>query len=483
MTAAVLLLALTLTDEQFTRGMALARAGRLDEARAALENGWRAAPSDKRFPIELAGLAYVARDHSRAKRLLHRALEIDSADLYANDFLGTLYFLEENYEAALKYWNRAGKPALSRVSIDGARSETLVRRAIPAIEGEPLSREAWETARARLAALLDGAPHRLGLATENGRDYELQLVRLERPRWAEAAAMFSGVPYRTLYPQLHDAGSQSVHLDGLVRWDTFARRADLAVSGPVAANPKWLWQLRAGVRREVWNLGGGGDRLLSRLEGGASLRSIPSGRFQWTTGVDLVRRADASSIAGYWLQPVIGAQYAPLLLPERRLSLTLAGSAAVARAFNPESARFARFQAGADLRWRPRLTLDLRHRLRFGTVAGEAPFDELFQLGLDRDHDLRLRAQRNRRDGKKGVGPLGSSFALSNFDLSQSLLRRPFLTIEAGPFLDAARAAGHWRTATGVQLRLRPLPGLTVGLSCGWDLRSAKPVLFPETLR
>ncbi len=482
MTATILLLVLALTNGQFTRGMALARAGRLDEARTALENGWRAAPLDKRFPIELAGLAYVARDHSRAKRLLRRALEIDSADPYANDFLGTLYFLEENYEAALKYWNRAGKPALSRVFIDGARS-ALLRRGVPAIEGEPLSRESWETARTRLAALLEGAPHRLGLATENGKDYELHLVRLERPRWAEAAAMFSGVPYRTLYPQLHDADSRAVHFDGFVRWDTFARRADLAASGPVAANPKWIWQLRAGARREVWNLGAGGDLLLSRFEGGATLRSIPSGRFQWTTGVDLVRRENPSSIAGYWLQPVIGVQYAPLLVPEHRLSLTLAGSAAVARAFNPGNARFARFQAGADLRWRPRLTLDLRHRLRFGTVAGEAPFDELFQLGLDRDHDLRLRAQRNRMDGKKGAGPLASSFALSNFDLSQSLLRRPFLTIEAGPFLDAARAAGHWHTAAGVQLRLHPLPGLTVGLSCGWDLRSARPVFFPEPLR
>jgi hypothetical protein len=107
----------------------------------------------------------------------------------------------------------------------------------------------------------------------------------------------------------------------------------------------------------------------------------------------------------------------------------------------------------------------------------------LFQLGLDRDHDLELRAHPNRRDGKKGAGPLGSAYALSNFDLSRTLVRRPFLNLEGGPFFDFARAAGHWHSATGIRIGLRPLPGVTLALSCGWNFQSAKPVIFPETFR
>jgi len=96
-------------------GMALARLERLDEARAALEAGWRKDPRDKRFPVELAGLAYKRHDFSSAARYLHRALRLDPADRYANDFLATIYFLRHNLDAALPYWNRAGKPRIEQI--------------------------------------------------------------------------------------------------------------------------------------------------------------------------------------------------------------------------------------------------------------------------------------------------------------------------------------------------------------------------------
>ena len=52
---------------------------------------------------------------ARPEHDLHRALQLDPKDEYANEFLATVYFLEGNLEAALKYWNRVGKPQIAEV--------------------------------------------------------------------------------------------------------------------------------------------------------------------------------------------------------------------------------------------------------------------------------------------------------------------------------------------------------------------------------
>src|SRR4029077_3490820 len=72
-------------------------------------------PGEKRFPIELAGVAFQQKKHGEARCDLHLALPLDPKDAYANEFLATIYFLEGNLEAALKYWNRAGKPEIVEV--------------------------------------------------------------------------------------------------------------------------------------------------------------------------------------------------------------------------------------------------------------------------------------------------------------------------------------------------------------------------------
>ncbi|HZE80311.1 MAG TPA: tetratricopeptide repeat protein, partial [Candidatus Polarisedimenticolia bacterium] len=91
-------------DLDYYYGVALAHLQRWEEASRALSAGQRLAPNDKRFPIELAGVAFKQKNYGEAKRDLHRALRLDPKDAYANEFLATIYFLEGNLEAALKYW-------------------------------------------------------------------------------------------------------------------------------------------------------------------------------------------------------------------------------------------------------------------------------------------------------------------------------------------------------------------------------------------
>src|SRR5690348_13470513 len=105
-------------DLDFVEGLALARLERWKEAEAAFEAGRRKSPHDSRFLVELAGVAYKQQDFPAAKRDLRAALRITPKDDYSRDFLGTIYFLEGNLEAALKYWNGVGKPRLRHVAAD-----------------------------------------------------------------------------------------------------------------------------------------------------------------------------------------------------------------------------------------------------------------------------------------------------------------------------------------------------------------------------
>src|SRR2546422_5219343 len=99
-------------DLDFYYGTALARLARWKEAEQVFKAGERLAPSDPRFPEELAGVAFKQRHYPQATRHLRRAIRLAPNNSYANDFLATVYFLEGNLEAAVKYWNRVGKPSI-----------------------------------------------------------------------------------------------------------------------------------------------------------------------------------------------------------------------------------------------------------------------------------------------------------------------------------------------------------------------------------
>jgi len=94
--------------------MSLARLQRWDEAAQALAAGQRKAPLDKRFPVELGGLAFARKNLREATKNLDRALKLDRSDRYAIDLLASVYFLENNLEAALQYWNCIGKPYIEQ---------------------------------------------------------------------------------------------------------------------------------------------------------------------------------------------------------------------------------------------------------------------------------------------------------------------------------------------------------------------------------
>jgi Flp pilus assembly protein TadD len=106
-------------DLDFVAGLAFARLERWKDARNALETGHRKSPNDPRFLVELAGVSYKQKEFGIAKRDLRAALPLDPRDTYTQEFLGTLYFLEGNLEAAVAS-RRASPVAKNTARIPGA---------------------------------------------------------------------------------------------------------------------------------------------------------------------------------------------------------------------------------------------------------------------------------------------------------------------------------------------------------------------------
>ncbi len=70
-------------DLNFDYGLALAHLERWQDARAALMAGWRQCPQQKRFAVELAGVAFQQKRYQEAAAWLKRALQLDPEDEYA----------------------------------------------------------------------------------------------------------------------------------------------------------------------------------------------------------------------------------------------------------------------------------------------------------------------------------------------------------------------------------------------------------------
>src|SRR5207247_6849665 len=93
-------------------GTALAHLERWPQAHQAFQAGEKSLPLDERFPLELGGVDFKQKHYAEAAMHLRRALHLAPQDSYANEFLATVYFLQGNLEAAVKYWNRVGKPKI-----------------------------------------------------------------------------------------------------------------------------------------------------------------------------------------------------------------------------------------------------------------------------------------------------------------------------------------------------------------------------------
>ncbi|MGH9436152.1 MAG: hypothetical protein ACRD06_09155, partial [Terriglobia bacterium] len=451
----------------YYRGMALARLARWKEARSAFLRGWRKAPRDKRFPSELAGVAFSQKNYSAAKSYLKCALKIDPHDAYAANFLATTHDLDGNLPAALKYWNRIGQPHIREILINPQPrlNPVLLNEAFTFSPDATLEANLWQTTQARLSALGIFTRPRVNLQPLPDGQFDAEFVPNERNGWGNStleglASLLRGVPYDTVYPTFFNLHQSAMNLASLLRWDPQKERIYAALEAPIQNSARWRYRIYLDGRRENWNLTNTfygsatpvTNMQMEKIEGGAEVEAISSGKLSWTTGVDLsgrsFRRAPLSYPSAAFFTNGFALEYRArvrgLLLdaPERRFTLESTAAAKLGKLYARSSSPFLQGEAGLRAHWYPRARGDdyeMTARLRGGKTWGAPPFDDLFILGLERDNDLWLRGHIGTADGKKGSAPLGRDYALFNWDDFKTLFENGLLSLRLGPFLDSGK--------------------------------------------
>jgi hypothetical protein len=504
-------------DLYFYYGTALARLERWEEARVAFESGLRANPKDSRFPTELAGVAFKQKKYNEAETWLRRALELAPDDSYANDFLATIYFMRGNVEAALKYWNRAGKPMLESVSSEPTphTKPVLLDRAFTFSPASTLRLRDLLTTEARIRQLgVFPTSHFELQAREDGK-FDLVFRNFERNgcgsnKWECLLLVFGGTPAQTVNFDYFNVRRDAINFHSLFRWDAEKRRVLTQLDTPLAGMAKWHLRLDTDLRNENWSIRSsfsGPAPLLAALNlkreaARVEFTDAVSGRWRWFEATEFSNRSYNNVLAGNLLTPqlltggaqlkqTLGADVTLLHFPERRLIVESGGALEVARLWSGNGRDFAKFSGTLRLHWFPQHTGDkyeFEHTVRVGETLGSPPFDELFMFGVLGDSALPVRAHIATRDGKKGSAPLGRNYFLSNWDVTRNFSPISLLKLKVGPFVDAGKitdrdaafASHEWLWDTGIQAKLQVF-GFGVTLSYGRDLRSGRNALLADT--
>lgn len=497
------------------RGLSLAHLQHWDEAQAAFEASLARNPGDARLMVELAGLAYRKKDFTTAKTYLRHALLVKPADEYANNLLASIYFLEGNLEAALKYWNRIGKPQFSdlRFQPQPRLKPILLDDAFAFQRGSVWQREQYLKTRAQLDQLGVFQTRRFGLEANSDDTFDLVFESTEKPGWRgspwiAAAGLLSGLPYLTVYPEFPNIGGSATQWNSMFRWDDEKRRVISELTGPLKDNPAWRYRVHVDLRNENWDLTNtllpatpaAAGVNLEKASMGVDIESMPNASWNWSLGPIFSYRRMRNALGlpegaapfftGGSNLGLEGSVWRVLLrYPERRFTLDGRVTGEAGTFFTAPLGRYTKLNGDLDSRWLPRARGDdyeTRVRLRSGGTFGEVPFDELYVLGFDRDTDLWMRGHPGLIAGQKGNAPLGREYVLLNSEVDKILYHAPFVTFRAGPFLDTGKVydpsgyfgSPRWMWDTGIQLRIRVLGSFEFVLGYGKDLRSGRNSFF-----
>jgi hypothetical protein len=497
----------------YYHGIALANLGRWEEARVAFLAGNRLAPGDERFPIELGGVAFKQKRYTEAAGWLRRGLRLKPANPYATDFLATIYFLQGNLEAALKYWNQIGKPQVGPLQIEpGLRTDpVLLDSAFALAPNGMMSLQDLLTTRARVKGLEVFPTFTFHLNAREDGKFDAAFAARERNGFGNSKletllSMFRGAVYQTIYPEYFNIGGSAINITSMLRWDTQKRRALVSLSAPLRSNSKYRYSAGVDLRNENWDV----PELLSSpapVLGEFNLRksavnvditAFPEAGWSWSVGGEFSRRdyrsilishGDPQNVLlnGYELKQTARLDAGLWRAPERRFESTLHISSDTATIWSSPKHTFERLQTSLVTRWLPRMTGDdyaIQHQVRIGGIFGRPPLDELYMLGLERDNDLWLRSHIGSRDGRKGNALPGRRYFLSNWEIDKTLYDSGVLNVKLSPFVDIAKVgsfvnhgSSKWLWDVGVQAKFRAL-GVGFTMVCGKDVRTGNNVFY-----
>jgi Tetratricopeptide repeat len=506
-------------EQYFYRGLALSRLQRWELARQAFEAGRKIAPTDPRFPRELAGALFQLKQPREAKDSLQKALKLNANDAYAQDFLATLYFMEENLEAALKYWNPSHKPVVDQI-VSGPQPRLkadILDRAFAVAPASQLLVEDFRDTQAWLDHLEIFPNYRFELRPKPGEQFDLLFYPIEKNGLGKKSdrifSVVRGIPSLTARFDLFNLKGQAINLESRVRFDAQKRRAFSEISAPLGGRPSWRGRFYVDARKENWDLSRSyqrvaplpGDLRLRRLAAGFELNNRVNWNWEWKAGFELSYRdfrnlPSVSPESSGLFTPGVALKYMASVdkklwrVPEHRFTLQSSACLEAGKLFRGGSQQFTKLHGSLEAEWFPQAKGDdylVTARFRAGRADGRLPFDELFIFGLERDNDLWLRGHIATEDRKRGSGFLGQDYLLWNWEIEKRIYQNSFLDLRLGPAVDTGRiydkdhnfGSGVWLADLSILLKARFRKGVTIIFSYGKDLQTGRNATYTTTSR
>src|SRR5438093_3734819 len=246
-------------DAYLYLGIAYTAMKEYQKAEDTLKEGSQRYPQDPRFHNQLADFYLVNNDREAAKSELRRTLVIDPTNNYASDLLATINMSEGAVQAALRSWNKSGRPVINDILHNYYLTFGLwvVRDAVAFHPAGVLRYDEWKTTESRLLETENFA--NVGLEVEPTRvpDQYNAIVRTTRNRttWSDFLfGLLKGAPVETSYADLWNIGNSGVNINGYYRWDTNRRRIEGRLKIPLPWPGLFHLELGNSWRAERWDV-------------------------------------------------------------------------------------------------------------------------------------------------------------------------------------------------------------------------------------
>jgi hypothetical protein len=452
-------------DTYLYLGIAYGHMKEYEKAQEVLIQGSAHYPDDARFHNELAGVHLANNDVDTARSDLERALSVDPTNDYASDLLATIDMSQGEVQAALRFWNKSGRPVIDDIMHNYYLTfgSWVVRKAVAFHPAGVLRYGEWKTTESRL------------LETDNFTNVGIEIEPTRVPEQYNAVVrtttktnmisdvvfgLFKGLPAATSYFDLWNIGNSGLNFNSSYRWDADRRRAEGRLKAPLPLGGLFQVEIGDAWRSERWDAT---SSIRSEHQSKArfnykanSLRlrvkHIPYYRFEIAGGFEYRNRAASGSLPELGTDSRNTAKFTvetDLRFADDRYQnrLHLEGFAA-----RPSVLGDMHFSGGiTEFHNRFTISKDTRTALdwslRAATARGRLPFEDYFMLGMEVNPRFPLRGHAVADGGRYGSGPMGTDFLLANVDLERRLatvplfntFNIPFLTVKWEVFVDAAK--------------------------------------------
>jgi hypothetical protein len=498
-------------DVYLSLGIAYGKMREYQKAQDVLNEGSSRYSDDPRFPNELAKLFLENNDTPSAKSELRRALSKDPDNAFASDMLATIDMSEGDVMAALKEWNRSGRPIVNELlhNYNSGFGSWIVPTATAIHPGEALRYGAWKTTEARLFETSNFSNVALEIEPTRVADRYNTVIRTSAKTNTVADFLFNalkGTPIATAYMDIWNIGNTGTNFNGNYRWDTDRRRAEgrvkmgLPIPGLVHLEFGDTWRSErwdvSKVIRPEYQSRARFDYKANAMD--VRLKHIVHYRLEVGGGFEYRNRAAKGDLPELSTDSGNTGKFsvdASVRLADRRYQNRVRVEAFAAR---PNIIGDAHFTGGvAELNNRVTLSKEsgthFNWTVKGGTARGRLPVEDYFVLGLDTRAINPLRGHTAADHGRYGRGPMGTDFVLANSDITRHLrtiplfntLNIPFISASWELFFDAGKTWDRNRiflpskllldTGTGIRLET---PTHAFHLIYGRSLREGKDILF-----